>query len=33
MYTTMMELGPPNHNKNGLLGPNSIMVVYVEPLG
>ena len=28
-----MELGPQNHNGDGLLGPNSIMVVYVDPLG
>ena len=28
-----MELGPQNLNKDGLLGPNSIMVVYMEPLG
>ena len=33
MYTTIMELGFPNHNKDGLLGPNSVMVVYMEPLG
>ena len=35
-YTTIMELGPQNHNKNGILGPYStysIMVVYMEPLG
>ena len=25
----MMELGPQNHNRDGLLGPNSIMVVCV----
>ena len=28
-----MELGPQNHNGDGLLGPNSIIVVYVDPLG
>ena len=28
-----MELGPKNHNGDGLLGPNSIMVVYMDPLG
>ena len=28
-----MELGPRNHNGDGLLGPNSIMVVYMDPLG
>ena len=33
IYTTIMELGPKNHNGDGLLGPNSIMVVYVDPLG
>ena len=27
-----MELGPQNHNRDGLLGPNSIMVVYMDPL-
>ena len=33
IHTTIMELGSQNHNKDGLLGPNSIMVVYMEPLG
>ena len=33
IYATIMELGSQNHNKDGLLGPNSIMVVYMEPLG
>ena len=33
IYRTIMELGPKNHNGDGLLGPNSIMVVYVDPLG
>ena len=28
-----MELGPKNHNGGGLLGPNSIMVVFMDPLG
>ena len=28
-----MKLGPQHHNKDGLLGPNSITVVYMEPLG
>ena len=28
-----MELGPKNHNGDGLLGPNSRMVVYMDPLG
>ena len=33
IYTAIMELGPQNHNGDGLLGPNSIIVVYMEPLG
>ena len=33
IYTTIMELGPQNHNGDGLLGPNSIIVVYIDPLG
>ena len=33
IYTTIMELGPQNHNGDGLLGPNSITVVYMDPLG
>ena len=33
IYTTIMELGPQNHNGYGLLGPNSIIVVYMDPLG
>ena len=33
IYTTIVEFGPENHNKDGLLGPNSIMVVYTDPLG
>ena len=28
-----MELGPQNHNGDGLLGPNSIVVVKMDPLG
>ena len=28
-----MELGAQNHNGDGLLGPNSIIVVYTDPLG
>ena len=28
-----MELGPQNHSRDGLLGPNSITVVYMDPLG
>ena len=27
--TTIMESGPQNHNRDGLLGPNSIMVAYI----
>ena len=33
MHTTIMELGPQNHNEDGLLGPNSIMVVYMDAMG
>ena len=33
IHTTIMELGPQNHNGDGLLGPNSIIVVYMDPLG
>ena len=33
IYTTIMELGAKNNVEDGLLGPNSIMVVYVDPLG
>ena len=33
MYPTILELGPQNHNGDGLLGPNSIIVVYMDPLG
>ena len=28
-----MELGSQDHNRDGLLGHNSIMVVYMDPLG
>ena len=31
--TTIMESGPDNHNGDGLLGPNSILVVYMDPPG
>ena len=33
IYTTIMELGHQNHNGDGLIGPNAIMVVYMDPLG
>ena len=33
MYITIMELGPQTQNRYGLLGPDSIMVVYMKPLG
>ena len=33
IYTTIMELGPQDHNKDGPLGPNSIMAVCMDPLG
>ena len=33
IHTTIMELGPQNHNGDCLLGPNSIIVVYMDPLG
>ena len=29
IYTTIMELDSKNHNGDGLLGPNSIIVVYM----
>ena len=29
----MMELGYQNHNGDDLLGPNSTIVVYMDPLG
>ena len=28
-----MDLGPTNHNEDGLLGPDSVIVVYMDPLG
>ena len=28
-----MELGSQNHSRDGFLGPNSIIVVYMDPLG
>ena len=28
-----MELGPQHHNGDGLSGPNSIIAVYMDPLG
>ena len=31
--TPIMELGSQNHSRDGRLGPNSIIVVYMEPLG
>ena len=33
MYTAIVELGPQNHNMDGLFGPNSIIVMYMDPLG
>ena len=33
IYTPIMELGSQNHSRDGLLGPNSIIVVYMDPLG
>ena len=33
IYTTIMELGSQNHNGDGLLGLNSIIAVYMDPLG
>ena len=33
IYTTIVELGPQHHNRDGLLVPNSIMVAYMDPLG
>ena len=33
IYTTVTEFGPQNHNGDGLLGLNSIIVVYMDPLG
>ena len=28
-----MEIGPQNHSRGGLLGPGSMIVVYMDPLG
>ena len=33
LYTTIMESGPQNRHRDGLLGPNYIMVVCMDPLG
>ena len=33
IYTTNGELGPKYHTTDGIMGPNSPMVVYVDPLG
>ena len=33
IYTTIMELGHQSHNGDGLLGPKSIKVVYMDSLG
>ena len=33
IYTTIAESGPQNHKEDGLLGPRSIIVVYMDPLG
>ena len=33
MHTTFVELGPQNHTKDGLLGPTSMLVVYMDPPG
>ena len=33
IYTTIMELGSKSQNRYGFWGPNSIMVVYMNPLG
>ena len=33
IYTSIMELGPQNHNRDGLSGPKSMMVVDMDPLG
>ena len=30
-YTTIVEVGLKHHSKNGLLGPNSIMVAHMDP--
>ena len=33
IYTPVLELGPQHHNRDGLVGPNSILVVYMDSLG
>ena len=33
VQATFIELGPQNHDKDGLLGPHSIMVVYMDLSG
>ena len=33
IYTTIRELGPKSLTKERIMGPNSLMVVYVDPLG
>ena len=33
IYTTIRELGLKYHTIEGIMGPNSLMVVYVDPLG
>ena len=33
IYSTIMELGLPNHNKDGLLGLNSTMIVHIGASG
>ena len=33
IYTTIMELGPKRPSPLWFLGPNSIIVVYMDPLG
>ena len=33
IYTTIMELGPKRPSLSWLWGPNSIIVVYMDPLG
>ena len=30
-YTTLLEFGPQNHRTDGPMGPNSMMVVYMDP--
>ena len=31
IYTTIMAIGTENHSHDALLGPTSIMVVYMDP--